>query len=92
MNTLLCALLTTAVAAEPEPKPGDLMIEKYLKRLTEEQSKKFLDGDGSRAFQRPEIPRKALRCRVATPERSCLRAVSGVATRHEAIRRQISRP
>src|SRR6516164_7379928 len=57
MNTLLCALLTTAVAAEPEPKPGDLMIDKYLKRLTAEQSRKFLDGATTRAEWEAKLPR-----------------------------------
>ena len=59
MNHLFCALLATAaVGAEPDaPKPGDVMIEKYLKRLTQETSAKFLDGAKTRAEWEAKLPR-----------------------------------
>jgi cephalosporin-C deacetylase-like acetyl esterase len=56
MNHFLCALVTTA-AVGAEPTPGDEMIDKYLKRLTAEQSRKFLDGATTRAEWEAKLPR-----------------------------------
>jgi dienelactone hydrolase len=56
MNQFLCALVTMAAVAA-EPTPGDEMIDKYLKRLTAEQSKKFLDGATTRAEWEAKLPR-----------------------------------
>jgi dienelactone hydrolase len=59
VNHFLCALLaaTTAGADPDKPKPGDEMIERYLKRLTQEQSTKFLDGATTRAEWEAKLPR-----------------------------------
>src|SRR5262249_34168776 len=52
-TTFILAALTMrtapVVAQQPERKPGDEMIEKYLQRLTKEISDRYLDGATTRA-------------------------------------------
>ena len=56
---LLLAAVTNAPGADPTDgaKPGDVMIDKYLKRLTQEQSARFLDGATTRAAWEAKLPR-----------------------------------
>src|SRR5262249_42357935 len=46
-----------AIAQQPERKPGDEMIEKYLQRLTKEISERYLDGATTRAEWEAKRPR-----------------------------------
>ncbi len=57
---LLLALFAPAASAQPkkaEPKPGDVMIEKYLAAETDKLSKKFLDGAKTLAEWQQKRPR-----------------------------------
>jgi dienelactone hydrolase len=52
-----------AIAQQPERKPGDEMIEKYLQRLTKEISERYLDGATTRAeweAKRPQLKQEYL--------------------------------
>ena len=59
MTPLHCALLAAlAFGADTDaPKPGDKLIDDYLKRLTREQSEKFLDGAKTREEWEKKRPR-----------------------------------
>jgi dienelactone hydrolase len=64
MNKLLSAcclvlvlVLGTFAQAPAQPKPGDVMIEKYLAAKTDELSKRVLDGATTRAEWEQRLPR-----------------------------------
>jgi cephalosporin-C deacetylase-like acetyl esterase len=57
MSPFLAALVATVLSADPEPRPGDKMMDAFLDRLTRERSAVVFDGATTQEEWTAKLPR-----------------------------------